>query len=54
MGEKFMLVIGLPSNLELSQYEQFTVEIRPLQGAPLVVERTIPPTLTAEQFVSLG
>jgi len=54
VGEKFMLVIGLPSNLELSQYEQFTVEIRPLQGAPLVVERTIPPTLTAEQFVSLG
>jgi flagellin FlaB len=58
VGEKFMLVIGLPSvdgkDLRLSQYESFTIEIRPLQGAPLVVERTIPPTLTAGQFVSLG
>ena len=58
VGEKFMLVIGLPdtgnNDLRLTQYDQFTVEIRPLQGAPLVVERTVPPTLTANQFVSLG
>jgi flagellin FlaB len=54
VGEKFMLVIGLPSNLELSQYQSFTVEIKPLQGAPLVVERSVPPTLTANDFVSLG
>jgi flagellin FlaB len=54
VGEKFMLVIGLPSNLELSQYQSFTVEIKPLQGAPLVVERSVPPTLTAKDFVSLG
>lgn len=54
VGEKFMLVIGLPTSLELSQYQSFTVEIKPLQGAPLVVERTVPPTLTANNFVSLG
>ncbi|MET1160495.1 MAG: archaellin/type IV pilin N-terminal domain-containing protein [Thermoprotei archaeon] len=54
VGEKFLLVIKLPSDLALSQYEKFTVEIRPLQGAPLVVERTIPPTLTAGELVSLG
>jgi len=54
VGEKFMIVIALPNNLALLQYQQFTVEIKPLQGAPLVIERTIPPTLTAEQFVSLG
>jgi len=54
VGEKFMLVIGLPSKLELSQYQSFTVEIKPLQGAPLVVERSVPPTLTANDFVSLG
>ena len=54
VGEKFMLVIGLPDSLELSQYQSFTIEIKPLQGAPLVVERTVPPTLAAGQFVGLG
>ena len=54
VGEKFMVVIGLPSNLELSQYESFTVEIKPLQGAPLIIERTVPPTLTVGEFVNLG
>ncbi|MEM1639441.1 MAG: archaellin/type IV pilin N-terminal domain-containing protein [Desulfurococcaceae archaeon] len=52
VGEKFMLVIAL--NEGLTQYQSFTVEIRPLQGAPLVIERTVPPTLTVGQFVSLG
>ncbi len=54
VGEKFMVVIALPNDLALVQYQQFTVEIRPLQGAPLVIERTIPPTLTAGEFVNLG
>lgn len=52
VGEKFMLVIAL--NEGLTQYQSFTVEIKPLQGAPLVIERTVPPTLTVGQFVSLG
>ncbi|MEM4490305.1 MAG: archaellin/type IV pilin N-terminal domain-containing protein [Desulfurococcaceae archaeon] len=52
VGEKFMLVIAL--NKGLTQYQSFTVEIKPLQGAPLVIERTVPPTLTVGQFVSLG
>jgi len=25
-----------------------------LQGAPLVIERTVPPTLTVGEFVNLG
>jgi flagellin FlaB len=53
-GEKFILVIGLPSNMALKVYEKFTVEIRPLQGAPLIVERSVPPTLTVGQLVNLG
>jgi len=52
-GEKFLVVIGLPAGL--TQYEKFTVEIRPLQGAPLIIERTIPPTLPETAgFVNLG
>lgn len=50
-GEKFLLVI---SGMSLQQYDKFTVEIRPLQGAPLVIERTVPPTLSAGSFVNLG
>jgi flagellin FlaB len=54
-GEKFLLVIGLPSSMALNVYEKFTVEIRPLQGAPLVIERAIPPTLPETAgFVNLG
>lgn len=54
-GEKFIVVIGLPAGLELAQYQKFTVEIRPLQGAPLIVERTVPPTLPETSgFVNLG
>ncbi|MCC5990139.1 MAG: flagellin [Thermosphaera sp.] len=54
-GEKFLLVIGLPSTMALKVYEKFTVEIRPLQGAPLVIERAIPPTLPETSgFVNLG
>jgi flagellin FlaB len=53
-GEKFILVIGLPSTMALKVYERFTVEIRPLQGAPLIVERSVPPTLTVGELVNLG
>ena len=53
-GEKFILVIGLPSGMALKVYEKFTVEIRPLQGAPLIVERSVPPTLTVGELVNLG
>lgn len=52
VGEKFLVVIALPNGL--TQYQQFTVEIKPLQGAPLIVERSVPPTLTANEFVILG
>jgi flagellin FlaB len=52
VGEKFMVVIAIPSGL--TQYQSFTVEIRPLQGAPLVIDRTIPPTLSVGDFVVLG
>ena len=54
VGEKYIVVIALERDVALKVYEKFTVEIKPLQGAPLVVERTVPPTLTAGQFVSLG
>jgi len=54
IGEKYIAVIALPDSIALNVYDKFTVEIKPLQGAPLVVERTVPPTLTAGQFVSLG
>jgi len=53
-GEKFILVIGLPSDMALTVYEKFTVEIRPLQRAPLIVERSVPLTLTVGEFVNLG
>lgn len=52
VGEKFLVVIALPNGL--TQYQQFTVEIKPLRGAPLIVERSVPPTLTANEFVILG
>ncbi|NHW44897.1 MAG: flagellin [Candidatus Verstraetearchaeota archaeon] len=54
VGEKYIVVIALDRSVALNVYDKFTVEIKPLQGAPLVVERTVPPTLTAGEFVSLG
>jgi len=53
VGEKALLVIYLPANLELGPYQSFTVEIRPLAGAPLTIERTIPPTLPVNQTINL-
>lgn len=53
VGEKALLVICLPSGLTLGPYQSFTVEIRPLAGAPLTVERTIPPTLPIGEVINL-
>lgn len=53
IGEKALLVISLPTGLELEPYQSFTVEIRPLAGAPLTVERMIPPTLPVGEIINL-
>jgi len=53
VGEKALLVIYLPASLELGPYQSFTVEIRPLAGAPLTVARTIPPTLPVGEVINL-
>lgn len=53
LGEKVVLVIALPNDLALKPYDKFTVEIRPLAGAPLTVERLIPPTLPVGEVVNL-
>ena len=52
-GEKAAVVILLGSNDRLSNYDSFTIELRPIEGAPLTVDRTIPPTLTADSAVTL-
>ena len=51
-GEKAVLVIKLSTGLRT--YNTFTVEIKPIEGAPLTVERTIPPTLPSSGLVVLG
>ncbi|MEM4035500.1 MAG: archaellin/type IV pilin N-terminal domain-containing protein [Fervidicoccaceae archaeon] len=53
LGEKAVLVISLYTDLELSPYERFVIEIRPLAGAPLTIERVIPPTLPLGETVNL-
>ncbi|MGC8954417.1 MAG: archaellin/type IV pilin N-terminal domain-containing protein [Desulfurococcus sp.] len=53
VGEKALLVIYLPTDLELGPYQSFTVEIRPLAGAPLTIERMIPPTLPVGEVINL-
>ena len=53
-GEKFLLVIKIDNSIALKQYDKFTVEIRPLQGAPLTIERVIPPSLESGKLVNLG
>jgi len=53
IGEKVVLVIVVSGDLALKQYEKFVVEVRPLAGAPLTVERVIPPTLPVGEFASL-
>lgn len=53
LGEKVVLVIRLPPTLALREYDRFIVEIRPLAGAPLTIERIIPPTIPNEGFINL-
>ncbi len=53
-GEKALVIIKLPSNSHLGPYETIRVEIRPPEGAPLTVERTMPAILPASQAISLG
>ncbi|MCE4606324.1 MAG: flagellin [Desulfurococcales archaeon] len=52
-GEKAILLVsfgkdGVPS------YQSFTVEVKPPEGAPLTVDRTIPATLPSSGTVDLG
>ncbi len=51
-GEKAVVAVKLPSGL--GTYDSFTVEIKPIEGAPLTVERTVPPTLPDSGPVVLG
>ena len=44
-GEKAIIIVNLPTGLSLSPYDTFNLELRPPEGAPLTVERMIPPTL---------
>ncbi len=45
-GEKAILLINMKdTNYELLPYDKVVVEIRPPEGAPLTVERTMPATL---------
>ena len=44
-GEKAVVIVKLDSNTALQPYDKIIIEIRPPEGAPLTVERTIPATL---------
>ncbi len=53
-GEKAVVVVNLGTTLH--QYDSFQVEVKPPEGSPLLVERTIPASLPsgANAFFSLG
>ena len=53
-GEKAILVIRMPTGKYLDTYDEVMVEIKPVEGAPLTVERTVPPSLPESGAVSLG
>ncbi len=44
-GEKAILLVDLSNDTALAPYEKIVVEIRPPEGAPLTVDRTVPATL---------
>jgi len=50
-GEKAVLVVKLPS---LTEYQKVLIEIRPPEGSPLTVERTMPAQLPTSGVVDLG
>ena len=53
-GEKAILVIRMPTNNYLDTYESVMVEVKPVEGAPLTVERTVPPSLPTSGAVNLS
>jgi len=53
-GEKAIVVVFLPKNNGLEPYDTFTLEVRPPEGAPLTVERTMPAILPPDSVVDLG
>ena len=52
-GEKAIVLINL-GNYGLNAYDTFSTEIRPPEGAPLTVERTIPASLPSSGSFDLG
>jgi len=44
-GEKAILLLFFKDSKGLEAYDKFTAEIRVAVGAPLLIERTVPPTL---------
>ncbi len=44
-GEKAVVAVCLDSTHYLGPYQSFQVEVKPPEGSPLLVERTIPPSL---------
>ena len=54
-GEKSILLINVDNAYALDPYEQMKVEIRPPEGSPLTVERSMPATLpSAGGAIDLG
>ncbi len=53
-GEKALLVIDLDGAGPAGPYMSIKVEIRPPEGAPLTVERMVPPSLPTEGAVDMG
>ncbi len=51
-GEKAIVLVFLDNGL--SSYDTFTLEIRPPEGAPLTVQRTMPAILPPDSAVDLG
>ena len=45
-GEKAIVLVDIPgSDYRLASYDRFKVEIKPPEGAPLTVERSMPPSI---------
>ena len=41
-GETFQLTLNIPTSVTLNEYDEFTIEIVPNQGAALIFERQLP------------
>jgi len=53
-GEKAIVIVFLGSSSGLEPYDSLTVEIRPPEGAPLTIQRSMPPILPPDSVVDLG